>query len=422
LQGTIGETSSRIYSSNFKDPVSNGTFTIDDTRCTRQETIPDIYDDKAAPPCSIDNTTDPWTLNRASSAYRVLAAGLLNQTSDYYKQNFDALWSSSNAGIFDWIQLVTHVDLVTNDSHVLLFDPLWAQEDSGKQDESKLDVVNYNYDRWGLDYIANTTSMVTKCVPITKDCGMRNITGKNNASIPYHCSDVFNGDLSQIPTNGLEQLKGWNTSFYHTEGDGIPQNISMASQLNPFHYNVAAVVDGIGIQGLIDFTDPEALKGNIVGIGDERVAFAISCTSTVYNVTYALVNGSIYTFDKTLADPHIAAIIKAPLQAGFGSYSLFEKAAVSVLFSDVTVMDSMALAFSQTFLALASGVYTRAPILEQRLRADVRLTKMGKGPFYLLVVCMFLYAFVVLVFTVVALNIFRRRDVREVQVRLMPKD
>jgi ABC-type Na+ efflux pump permease subunit len=85
-------------------------------------------------------------------------------------------------------------------------------------------------------------------------------------------------------------------------------------------------------------------------------------------------------------------------------------------------MDSMALAFSQTFLALASGVYTRAPILEQRLRADVRLTKMGKGPFYLLVVCMFLYAFVVLVFTVVALNIFRRRDVREVQVRLMPKD
>jgi hypothetical protein len=50
------------------------------------------------------------------------------------------------------------------------------------------------------------------------------------------------------------------------------------------------------------------------------------------------------------------------------------------------------------------------------------LTKLGKGPFYLLVVCMFLYAFVVLVFTVIALSIFRRSEVQEMQVRLIPKE
>jgi hypothetical protein len=94
------------------------------------------------------------------------------------------------------------------------------------------------------------------------------------------------------------------------------------------------------------------------------------------------------------------------LQVGFGSYALFEKAATSVLFNNLTVMDSMDLAFSQTLLALAAGVHVHAPNLEQRLRADTTLTTIDKRPFYFLVVCMFVYAFVVLVFAVIALQHF----------------
>jgi hypothetical protein len=420
LQGTVGETSQRVFESNYYDPDSDGSFTINGTLCPVEEIIPDIYDNRTAPPCSIEGATTPWTLYGAPSAYRILASGLLNQTGDYHKEDFDALSNSSDSGIFSWTQLITHYDLATEDQHVYFFDPSWAEEGSDKQKPPKMDLVNNDLDRFGLDFIANTTSIVTKCVPITADCGMRNVTG-NDTSIPYHCSDIFNGDLNEIPTNGLERLKGWNSMFYNTE-NGVPRNISVASQLNPFYYNVTAVVDSINIGGLVDFRDPQALAGNIVGIGDARVAFAISCNSTVYDVTYALVDGNIHVFNKTLADPRTAAIVKAPLQAGFGSYSLFEKAAVSVLFSNLTVMDSMELAFSQTFLALASGVYARAPILQQRWRADMTLTQLGKGPFYFLVICMFLYAFVVLVFTVIALSIFRRNDVQEVQVQLMPKE
>jgi hypothetical protein len=421
LQGTVGETSQRVYEANYYDPESDGSYTINSEACPPQETVPDIYDNSTAPPCSIDGSTTPWTLYRADTVYRILASGLLNQTGDYYNEDFDALRNSSDSGIFNWTQLVTHYDLTTKDQHVYFFDPSWAEEGSDKRTPPKMDLVNNDLERFGLDFVANTTSVVTKCVPITADCGMRNVTG-NDTSIPYHCSDIFNGDLNEIPANGLERLKGWNSMFYNTESDGIPRNISVASQLNPFHYNVTAVVDSIDIGGLVNFNDSQALAGNIVGVGNARVAFAMSCNSTIYDVTYALVDGNIHVFNKTLADPRKAAIVKAPLQAGFGSYSLFEKAAVSVLFSELTVMDSMELAFSQTFLALASGVYARAPILQQRWRADMTLTKMGKGPFYFLVVCMFLYAFVVLVFTVIVLSIFRRNDVREVQVQLMPKE
>ena len=350
----------------------------------------------------------------------MLATGLLNQTSDYNKEDFNALWNASYLGTFESTQLVTHIDLVTHDQHVFFFNPMLAQEDNVLQEHTRLNLVNNNLDRIGLDYIANTTSIVTECFPITADCEIHTTTS-NNSSIPYHCSDIFNGDLNDIPTNGLERLKGWNTTFFNFE-NGSPRNISIASQLNPFSYNVTAVVDSINIKGLIEFEDPQVPQGTIVGIGNGRVGFALSCTSTVYDVTYSLVDGNIHVFNTTPTDPSTAAIIKAPLQAGFGSYTLFEKAAMSVLLSNLTVMESMELAFSQTFLALTAGVYVHAPNLEQRWRGDMKLTKLGKGPFYFLVVCMFLYAFVVLVFTVIALSIFWRRDVRELQARLITKE
>jgi hypothetical protein len=417
LQGTIGTTTQRVYSDVFVDPTITGSFKINETTCPPQETIPDIYDNKpAAPPCSIDRTTEPWTLIGSDAVYRTLATGLLNQTGDYNKEDFNALWNASDSGTFDFIQLVTHINAVTHDQHVFLFDPSWAQEDNDTQPHYKHALVNKDLERHGLDYIAKTNSIVTKCFPITTDCRMHNTSG---GDIPYHCSDNFKGNLNEIPNNGIERLKGWNTNFYNID-NGSPRDISVASQLNPFSYNVTAAVDSINIKGLEDFKDPQVPNGTIIGIGNGRVGFAISCTSTVYDVTYSLVDGNIYAFNATLAANSTAAIIKAPLQAGFGSYVLFERAAMSVLTSDLTVMDSMQLAFSQTFLALAAGVYEKAPNVGQRWRGDMTVTKLGKGPFCFLVVCMFLYAFVILAFMLIALSIFGRSHVQEVQARLLP--
>jgi hypothetical protein len=48
------------------------------------------------------------------------------------------------------------------------------------------------------------------------------------------------------------------------------------------------------------------------------------------------------------------------------------------------------------------------------------LTRTGRGSFYFLVVSMFLYVVVIVVFTVLALSVFWRNDVRELQARLIP--
>ncbi|CAN9280556.1 unnamed protein product [Alternaria sp. RS040] len=344
--------------------------------CPFNETLIGIYDHDASPPCTINGSSKPWTLWDAPSAYRVLATGLLNQTGEYNNEDFNTLNVAFDAGAFIYTQLVTHVDNATNEQHVLYFNPWSAEEYSYSPEASKLDLTNQDVERVGLDYIAETISVVTKCTAITTDCGIYNTTS-DASSIPYHCSNSFYGDLNEIPANGLERLKGWNTTFFDFHNDPS-LNVSIASQLNPFSYNVTAVVDSIDLNGLINYGDPQVPQGIVVEIGEGRVGFAMSCNSTVYDVTYSLVNGSILVFNTTLAAPSTAAMIKAPLQAGFGSYELFEKAAMSVLLSHSTILDAMELAFSQTFLALVAGVYNLAPFIEERWRYDMTVRRLEK--------------------------------------------
>jgi hypothetical protein len=422
LQATLASTVQRVYDVNsavpdFVDLDYFGGFKINEDLCAPNETVIDIYDETVPPPCSINGSTNPWTLPNARSAYQVLATGLLNQTDHYNEEDFVALETAYDAGTFGKTQLITHIDDISGEQHILYFNPWSAAEDDDTKTISKVpQFVNQDMERVGLDYIATTTSIVTKCAAITMNCGIYNTT---DPSIPYRCSDSFYGDLNEIPTNGLERLKGWNTTFFDFRNDSS-RNVSIASQLNPFSYEITAVVDSIDLDGLIDLKDPQVPQGVVVKVGDGRVGFALSCNSTIYDVMYSLVDGNILAFNTTPAAPSTAAIIKAPFQAGFGSYELFEKAAMSVLLTHSTVMDAMELAFSQTILALVAGVYAPTPSIEQRWRWEMTVTKIGKGPFYLLVVCMFLYATVVVIFTVIALVLFWRTDVREVQAQLMP--
>ncbi|KAG9191251.1 hypothetical protein G6011_09339 [Alternaria panax] len=184
-----------------------------------------------------------------------------------------------------------------------------AREDSYPRTHPKSAFTNDGIDRDGLDYVANTTSSVTKCLPIIVDCELYT-NPFDGSPIPYHCSDVFNGDLYEIPPNGIERLRGWNTVFFNPD-NGSPQDISIASQLNPFNYYAAAVMDSVNIQGFAN--DSQVSEGTAFGVGDGCVGLAISCTSTVYDVTYSLVDGDIRVLNTTLAAPSTASVIKAPI-------------------------------------------------------------------------------------------------------------
>jgi hypothetical protein len=366
-------------------------------------------------PCSLDTTTPRlWNLADAPDVYTTLDTGISDVVANFNNENFTSLMEKLETGSAGSTQIITHVDTKTNLSHSFLFTPFAAFE--------------YDYPPFlhvGYDIWASTTSMVTECRFATHACHLTNHSSSSNPtlSIPFNCSEMFSGDLNQAPLDGLEQFKGWDSSFYDM-ADGQPRNISVQSQLNPFHFNISTALTSISATTLLEEGDPgtsQVMDGSIVDAGNGRVAFALSCTATIYDVTFALINGSIAGFNATVSDPRKASIIKAPLQVGFGRCSLYRSASLAVLSYNYTAASLMGPAFSQVGMALASGAFASDFNIAQRQRWDQLLTVVPFAPLWFLVVACLLYAALGLGVTAAALVLRRKQHYSDVQARLLPK-
>ncbi len=83
--------------------------------------------------------------------------------------------------------------------------------------------------------------------------------------------------------DGLEQFKGWYSSFYVLADDGTPRSVFTSSALKPFQFNITVAMP------LNSATTTES----IVDVGYDRVAFALTCNATVFDVTYSLLDRQI---------------------------------------------------------------------------------------------------------------------------------
>lgn len=370
----------------------------------------------APPPCSLNVTDGLTNVANPSFVYLTLGTGISQVSSDFNGLNFTNLEDGEAKNTATPYQVVTYSPDV-NISHSLLFYPDAARE---------YDFTALGYGtHYGIDYVANTTSMVTECTFVTQECDISPGTGDsrdgNNVSIPFHCYDDFSGNLGQTPGTGHERAQGWNMSFYQLV-DEIPTNIPVQAQSKPFHFYVATAVNSI------DFTDfesdsdlPEGSPGNgsFIDAGQGFMAFALSCEATIYDVTFSIINGSFYDFNTSISTPQKASIVQAPLQVGFGQYHLYEAASLAVVANNDSVAVSMGKAFSQTGMALASGVFDFDNNIQQRFRWTVPVTKIPKAPFFYLVVVCLGYSVFGMVMTVLALHLRRSPEIKRQQAKLM---
>lgn len=367
-------------------------------------------------PCSLNVTDGLTNLANPSFVYLTLGTGISQVSSDFNGLNFTHLEDEEQKNTATPYQVVTYLP-DTGVSHSLLFYPDAAVE----YDFTAFSLGTH----YGIDYVANTTSMVTQCTFATQECGVHGATTDqsdgNNISIPFHCYDDFSGNLGQTPATGHERAQGWNMSFYQLV-DGTPKTIPVQAQSNPFHFYVATAVNSID---LADFNSdsylPEGTPGNgsLVDAGQGFTAFALSCEATIYDVTFSIINGSFWDFNTSISSPQKASIVQAPLQVGFGQYHLYETALLAVLANNDSVAKSMGKAFSQTGMALASGVFDFDNNIQQRFRWTVSVTKVPKAPlFYLVVVCL-VYSVFGMVMTVLALHLRRSPEVKDQQAKLM---
>ena len=406
------------YTENQKsDPAVIGSYqagfsTID--RCDNQLTAALPQNVSAAPPpCSLNETDGLTNLANPSFVYLTLGTGISRVSSNFNGLNFTGLEDEEQKGTATPYQVVTYSH--ANVSHSLLFYPDAATEYTK---------TGYGT-RYGIDYVANTTSMVTQCTFATQECDVHaattDLSDGNNISIPFHCYDDFSGNLGQTPATGHERAQGWNMSFYQPI-NGTLTRIPVQAQSNPFHFYIATAVNSIDLPEFDSESSlPEGNPGNgsLVDAGQGFTAFALSCEATIYDVTFSIIDGSFSEFETSISSPQKASIVQAPLQVGFGQYHLYQAASLAVLANYDSVAQTMGIAFSQTGMALASGVFDFDNNIQQRFRWTVPVTKVPKAPFFYLVVVCLIYSVFGMVMTALALHLRRRPEVKDQQAKLM---
>lgn len=354
-------------------------------------------------PCSLENSTY-FNMAYPSYAYLVLQTGISSVSDNFTDTNFKDTIRSQAAGFASADQVVTYLDASTNSNHSFLFylDAAYQYSDESTSNH-------------GYDYVAPTHSMQTTCTSADTLCKL------TKDSTLYDCSPIFSGNMSQESTNGHFKIPNWNTAFYKPNAGGYPKALNLSDDQNPFLFNVTVQVDSVsdflGIDGSNAGNDlPEPL----IQTGNGTVAFALSCSASVYNVNYSLVNGSIQTFETELASARLASIVRAPLQAGYGRYNLYQDAITSVLGGSDSnpINGTMARSFSQVAIALSAGAYNYTPNIVQRERWDQTVTSVPVAPVWFLATACALYALVAIIAFVIALVLRRNDVVRETQRRL----
>jgi len=261
----------------------------------------------------------------------------------------------------------------------------------------------------------------------------KNASMASTKKIPFTCSPIFSGDLNQTPLNGLERASGWNMSFYELVS-GVPSINPYQAQANPFFFYAAAAVNSASFSDL-GLTSTSGFASDIVDGGQGRIAFAVSCNATIYDVVYSMIDGNIAAFKAVPSDPRKANIVQAPLQVGFGQYALFQSAssAASRIFISAasnsgagagglqTVLASLEKSFSEIGMAAASGAFTYDKNLQQRSRGTIIVTRVPWKPFWFLVVACLLYSLSGIVLFIAACVLQRRHPVRRRQSLLLPR-
>ena len=260
------------------------------------------------------------------------------------------------------------------------------------------------------DFTATTFGIETQCRPVSTECNLNALFG---ASTPFHCTDAFQGDLS----NALQvaQTPEWYMVYF--DNSSMASNLSYISTgvQNPFYFGLAALTNAQGGGG--SFANGET---EIVTPVHGGSAFVLYCNATVYEIEYDQVNGSVTRFVTTASNVSTTNLFQGSIAAtGVGTFQLQQAASLATFSTTAQELaDKIALAFSRVALAVGGQLVAPAPAQAAQLRSAPLVTRLPQAPLFTLVLANLLFALLGVVFTVRAVASARGDDVPEVQARL----
>lgn len=281
-----------------------------------------------------------------------------------------------------------------------------------------------------VDFQASTFAMHTQCKPISKSCGLKPIfycaasmnTGCVSAEMysegmRFNCSESLYGDIDNstgsayaplTPSSNiglfLQMFTGPQYEGPIHQGDTIP---------NPFYFATGAQVTASQLLA----SDQEIVQDQT----HNDTAILLSCKSTVYEFTYAYVNGSVIGGSYHVSNGTLSSNIGAPMNwPPYYAQDSMETTFVTGAQQSNTSQqfaDYFAQGFGQTALSMLAAVLTPAPTLLEQTRETLLVAKVAKVPFFTLIGLNLLYAILGLTLAFIAFS-SHPRTTRDVQARL----
>jgi hypothetical protein len=302
------------------------------------------------------------------------------------------------------------------------------------------DTTQYHYlsnpnmarDPYIIDYKAATFAVTTQCFPITQKClpgsewptAMIDSMGNNNFSCTpaFTANFTFDGGAQTIdadepdgenasgvtPFVGMAFASDAQLSERIGAIDGTGESNRSVEYLrpaNPLHFAAWAI--GYPSYGLPQGGSKWAVQNPL--LNDSQIyrsdsgttEWILNCSTTVYQVTYTWVNGTVRHFNKTLASPEMGALISAP----FAISNLRERyialtgvaAAAGASDNATDLANLFADRFSQAALALSAGVTKpQINIIAQYRNNFVSYARVPKAPFFILLALKAIYVLAVI--------------------------
>lgn len=259
-----------------------------------------------------------------------------------------------------------------------------------------------------LDYTVSTYAIHSQCSPVTSQC-----TDPNNVSgvgTPYKCPFAFQGTVNTAvgASNSV-------TMAYFTDSTGSNNNTDQTLIDNPYYYSAMILANMRNPRPLALQRDPEVLSG---GHGGATIV-ALRCMSTVYDVEYSSVNGTIKNWRSSNSNSSTTLIVQGTQrQTNVGNPNLIQAASIAGLSNSAQdIADQFAIAYSQTALAVASGAFEPRVALASQVREQILVARVPKAPLFALIATNLLLVLLGIILAIVAL-VANRGNTGELQARL----
>merc|ERR1711939_78238 len=151
-----------------------------------------------------------------------------------------------------------------------------------------------------IDYTSHTWGLQTKCKPVTSQCiDEASISG---VRLKYKCPFAMEGTIS---TEAGTAFQNQYLMTYFEDSTASSNSTLSVNLANPYYFGAISLVNqNIGHNPAMT-DDPE-----ITSTGHGAEVFALFCNTTVYDVEYTSINGSITRFNAAPANSTLTNIVQ----------------------------------------------------------------------------------------------------------------